>query len=100
MMPIPTEHTYVSLAWVLLPALAMVALFPILWLIFIRENCYAPLLIFGARATYLLLVSSDYRLCVLPAHLFRLTGLLSDLAVISILSSYSPDASYLPYLPI
>ena len=33
-----------------------------------KINCYAPLLIFGARATYLLLVSSDYRLCVLPAH--------------------------------
>ena len=32
--------------------------------------------------------------------LFHLTGLLSDLAVISILSSYSLDASYLPYLPI
>ena len=30
--------------------------------------CYAPLLIFGARTTYLLLVSSDYRLCVLPAR--------------------------------
>ena len=35
-------------------------------------QCYAPLLIFSARATYLLLVSSDYRLCVLPGRLSAL----------------------------
>ena len=42
----------------------------------------------------------DYHLCVPLAHLSTLLLLLSDLAVILILSSYSPDASYLPYLPI
>ena len=30
----------------------------------------------------------------------RITGLISDLAVILILSSYSPYVSYLPYLPL
>lgn len=38
MMPILTKHTCVLLAWVLLPVLVMVALFPILWLTFTKEN--------------------------------------------------------------
>jgi Kyakuja-Dileera-Zisupton transposase len=38
MMPILIKHTCVPLVWVLLPVLVMVALFPILWLIFTREN--------------------------------------------------------------
>jgi hypothetical protein len=38
MMPIQKELTYVPPAWVLLPVLAMVALFLILWLIFTRES--------------------------------------------------------------
>lgn len=37
-MPIPAELTCVPLVWVRLPVLVMVALFPILWLIFTKEN--------------------------------------------------------------
>jgi len=37
-MPTQTKLTYVPLVWVLLPVLVMVALFPIVWLTFIREN--------------------------------------------------------------
>ena len=37
-MPTPTKRTCVPLEWVLLPVLVMVALFPILWLTFTREN--------------------------------------------------------------
>ena len=53
------------------------------------------------RCTRYLLVTCFIRLPLMctTGPLSRLTGLLSDLAVISILSSYSPDASYLPYLP-
>ena len=52
------------------------------------------------RCTGYLLVTCLIRLPLMctTGPLFCLTGLLSDLAVISILSSYSPDASYLPYL--
>ena len=38
MMLILIGLTYVPLVWVPLPVLVMVALFPILWLIFIKEN--------------------------------------------------------------
>ena len=38
MMLIPIKLTYVPLVWVPQPVLVMVALFPILWLIFTREN--------------------------------------------------------------
>jgi hypothetical protein len=55
MMPIPKKLTCVPLVWVLQPVLVMVALFPILWLIFTRENskfishiCIYNLLIFGS----------------------------------------------------
>ena len=54
------------------------------------------------RCTRYLLVTCFIRLPLMctTGPLFRVTGLLSDLAIISILSSYSPDVLYLPYLPI
>ena len=67
---------------------------------FNRALCVTPLAYL--RYTRYLLVTCFIRLPLMctTGPLFHLTGLLLDLAVISILSSYSPDASYLPYLPV
>ena len=39
-------------------------------------------------------------LSVLPGRFYHPTGLISDLAIISILSSYSPLCVFLTYLPV
>jgi hypothetical protein len=47
MMPIPIKLTCEPRAWALLPALVMVALFPILWLTFTRESSkFIPIFIY------------------------------------------------------
>ena len=74
---------------------AKVVLRPRHWLWVLRPFAYL-------RCTRYLFVTCFIRLPLMctTGPLFRLTRLLSDLAIISILSSYSPDTSYLPYLPI